>query len=123
MGEVNGIVTEEELQAYGNANIMLLDGASESVGSGTGEVSGSGMYSWTLRWNEDGFMGIAWNVADYDTAYGFSSAYEQSGDDGVRAIFNNPVNVGLGVDYAHVLLTNSVLYKTRGCVVTTEISS
>ena len=58
MGEARGTITQEELEKYGEANIMLLSNTRD-LSSG-GIVSGSGTYSWTFRWTSVGFTGVEW---------------------------------------------------------------
>lgn len=66
---------------YTGADIMMLDGGSNGIQSG-GQVGGSGSWTWTLSWNENGFIGIGWvvNGEDYNPEWGYTEAdYEQYG--------------------------------------------
>lgn len=67
MPEARGTVTEEELQMYSRANIMLLDNSNGTTGSGgSGSVSGSGSYDWELIWDSDGFQSYSWEVDTWE---------------------------------------------------------
>lgn len=114
MGEARGVVSKEELKAYSGANIMLLDGGNDSTGSGIGEATGSETYTWTIRWNSSGFMGIGWEVSDYDDYYNFSGTYETSGDSGVLGIFNTYDT--LGVELANAMMSQSAGFRRNGCL-------
>ena len=72
MGEAGGVVSKEELKAYGGANIMLLDGDNTAIAS---SGSASGVLEWTIRWDSGGFTGQGWNFA---ASYGqdFEDLYE-----------------------------------------------
>lgn len=63
MGEARGVVSKEELKAYGGANIMLLDGDNEETSSQTGgSASGSVTGNWAISWNNTtGFTGNGWD--------------------------------------------------------------
>ena len=60
MGEARGVVSKEELKAYGGAEIMLLDGDNTAIAS---SGSASGTLSWTIRWDSGGFTGHTWELA------------------------------------------------------------
>ena len=62
MGEARGTITQEELEKYGEANIMLLSNTRD-LSSG-GIVSGSGTYSWTFRWTS---VGAEWASESEET--------------------------------------------------------
>lgn len=61
MGEARGVVTKEELKAYGGADITLLDGDNTAIAS---SGSASGVLEWTIRWDSGGFTGNGWAFAE-----------------------------------------------------------
>lgn len=82
MGQARGIITREELEAYGGADIMLLDGASGSTGSGG---SAGGTVEWSIQWNSKGFTGKGW---DYAEQYkDFETLYKTEGSGALEAYF------------------------------------
>lgn len=98
MGEVKGIITEEELKAYSGAEIMLLDGTNNAIQS-EGEQAGSGNYNWTLRWDQDGFTGLGWYARNHD--------YSQESEETIR-------NEAFQIAYS--LWINSRDHESAGCV-------
>lgn len=79
MPELRGIISEEELQAYGGANIALLNNSNNTTGSG-GEMHGSGEYEWDLVWTSDGFSGQGWDVGSWNTYYDLEGMFNQGGN-------------------------------------------
>ena len=73
MPSISGRISKEDVEAYGGANIMLLDGANDVTSSG-GTISGSGTYEWTITWDSAGFTGNTWNA--------WGTNYEQFFDNG-----------------------------------------
>ncbi len=71
MGEARGVVSKEELKAYGGAEIMLLDGDNETFQSSD---SASGTLEWTIRWDSNGFTGYGWDYLE-GSGYDFESLY------------------------------------------------
>lgn len=69
MGYASGTITQEELERYGGANIMLMN-TRENIGSGEYNTGGSGEYRWSLTWTDDGFTttnswgGVVWDNSD-----------------------------------------------------------
>ena len=72
MGQARGIVTEEELKAYGGANIMLLDGNNETFQSSD---TASGSYEWHIEWDEKGFISSGW-IYLTGSGYDFEDLYK-----------------------------------------------
>lgn len=60
MGQARGTITQEELEKYGGAGIMLMNAGD---GLESGQLQASGDVNWTLYWNGTGISGIAWNQA------------------------------------------------------------
>ena len=52
MGQARGTITQEELEKYGGANIMLMNGGSEL---NSGSASGSISINFNLYWTDYGF--------------------------------------------------------------------
>ena len=62
MPELRGTISEKELEAYGGINIMLLDNQRNTPGSGV-TLQGSGDYTWSISYDENGFSGSgSWYV-------------------------------------------------------------
>ena len=55
MGEARGTITQEELEKYGRANIILMNTGDALVSGGT--TGGAGIWRWCLTWNNEGFIG------------------------------------------------------------------
>ena len=66
MPQARGFVTEDELQIYGGANVMLLDDVNGQTTSGTQTASGGGNYEWSISWDSRGFTGRNWQVFSWD---------------------------------------------------------
>mgnify|MGYP005782732099 CR=1 FL=1 len=58
MGEARGTITQEELEKYGRANIILMNTGDALVSGGT--TGGAGIWRWSLTWNNEGFIGQGW---------------------------------------------------------------
>ena len=114
MGQVSGSISKSELEKYGGANIMLLDGTNDITHSG-GVVAGSGNYTWTLRWDDAGFTGKGWNWND--TSINFSSIFQNEGDTGVSNKLNEITDSGAPVSYYVVLELNG--YSYAACITAT----
>ena len=87
MPQKSGIVSEQELEAYGSANIMLLDGSNDTTSSGSGLASGTISLRWTLRWDAIGFTGIGWNQAWGNDRNQYESAYQNGTLDEVIEVY------------------------------------
>lgn len=107
MGQARGTITQEELEKYGGANIMLMNTGDE-VGSSGGSTVGTGEYEWVLRWTDEGFSGIGWNPAGYDEVYQLEEAYHAGNLESV--LHSN--NVGANLANA---LSGFPLYVQNGC--------
>ena len=67
MKEVNGIISREELEAYGGTNIMLMDARNNSTDSGKVVVVGEGYYEFSFTYDVNtGFIGLGWVAAGID---------------------------------------------------------
>lgn len=96
MGQASGIITKDDLQKYGGANIMLLDGTNEVTDS-SGSASGS--IGWALRWDSQGFTGSGhW---DFLSGYDFEQMYQNgtlesflNDSDNTMIGFYTAINVG-----------------------------
>ena len=109
MGEISGVITKEQLEAYGGANIMLMDAGNERTQSGGGgEISGSGTVTYYLAWTSDGFTGLGWVVNGRD----LSNLYPTEGE--MDAYINE--NYLLIID----MLRNSWDLRDANCVSYTE---
>lgn len=87
MQERSGFISEDELKTtYGGVGVMFLDGTNDTTSSDR-VASGGGNYTWSIRWNEDGFSGQNWvvsissdlDIEDYMAVYGptyDSTSYE-----------------------------------------------
>ena len=94
MGEARGVVSKDELKAYGGAEIMLLDGASDAIES-SGEAAGSGNYGWAIRWDGTGFTGNGWNVPGWsDWEDKFAAEYQ---DGTLETYLENDVRLAVGI--------------------------
>ena len=65
MKELRGVITREELEAYGGAEIAMLDAGNDSTSSDK-TLTGSGEYYWSLTYNDSGFSGYGWKVTDWE---------------------------------------------------------
>ena len=65
MGQASGIISQEELEKYGGANIMLMN-ARDGMQSGTSGIVQSGT-EWTITWTDDGYSGLGWEVDGWPT--------------------------------------------------------
>lgn len=106
MGEARGVVSKDELKAYGGANIMLLDGTNEVTVSGI--ASGSEQYEWVIRWNSDGFVGQGWTVGEWSEMYNFQEAYLNGTLDDILNTGSNGMNIS-------VTMAGMPRYTTNGC--------
>ncbi len=104
MGQARGIISKEELEAYGGADIMLLDGSSDSTGSGTGSASGGGTYSWEITWGQNGFTNRTWAVFSWEHKAEEFKTYYKNGT--LEEYLESPenINVATGVSYFVALL-------------------
>lgn len=60
MGQARGTITQEELEKYGGANIMLMN-TGDGMQSSAGGVAG-GEVTWGIRWNNEGITGAGWYI-------------------------------------------------------------
>lgn len=62
--EVRGIISKEELEAYGGADIMLMDAGNDSTDSGHDVViSGDSHVSFSFTYDTiSGFVGVGWTI-------------------------------------------------------------
>lgn len=73
MKELRGVITKEELEAYGRANAVLLEAGNDSTSSDT-TLEGGGVYSWSLTYNDSGFTGRGWVVTQWEDLTNMSEA-------------------------------------------------
>ena len=112
MPETRGFITEEDLQMYGGANIMLLDNISNQTSSGSQTASGSGNYNWSITWNDTGFTGENWYVPTWDDFWHIFEQLGPSGDD-LKKWFEEEGNLGVSLGVSQQLTGNGNYY---GCV-------
>ena len=103
----------EELQAYGNADIMLLNNTNNQTNSGEQSASGTIVVNWTVTWNENGFTGYEWN---FDPSWSWLTSdletlYNGGGD--VVGWFNNPENEYNVTNLINALRTNGYIIKNQ----------
>lgn len=80
MGELKVRISETELQAYGGAEAILLEGNNDTTDSERG-FSGSGEVEFSLRWVPSleiggGFSGQGWVYSNVDLSEQFSTIEE-----------------------------------------------
>ena len=66
MKELRGVITREELEAYGGAEMILLTEGNESISSQK-RHEGSGTYVWWFTYDDtNGFTGVGWEAIGFD---------------------------------------------------------
>lgn len=109
MGQARGRITQEEAEQYGIPMIMLLDNSNGSTGSGGGVATGTGSYSWTVRWTPDGFTGVSWNVGTWGTAFNWGNATDAEIEE---FLTKNGGSIGANISYA---MTAEAQMVMAGC--------
>lgn len=66
MREASGIISREELETYGGAEIAMLDAKNDSTNSGGGFAEGTGSFYYSVRWDDNGFTGVNWLARGMD---------------------------------------------------------
>ena len=112
MRELKGIITEEELKEYRYSDILLLNDTNDEMDSGiSGNFSGSGSYSWSVAYDNNGFTGISWYAQGVDLSQQFATTAELE-----QYIENNAVVV------AQSVADNFQMYQA-GCATYERINS
>lgn len=73
MGQARGTISKEDLEKYGGANVILLDGTND-VFSSSG--SAGGVLNWGVNWDSGGFSGSGWNFLGGSAADGETWQYK-----------------------------------------------
>ena len=103
MKELRGVITREELEAYGGAEIAMLDAGNDSTDSSK-TISGGGNYTWSFTYNPvSGFTGLGWEASGIN----FETDYPNI-EDRDAAIQEFQLEIGLD-------LGRSVPHKRAGC--------
>lgn len=106
---VRGTISAEELEAYSNAEIMLLDGADNGTGS---QVTITGDMEWMITYSSSGFTDQGWSFASpggWGNGYG-GVTYGEMYQDGTLYNFLDK--------YGFYMLTNGLgaqNYVMAGC--------
>lgn len=98
MKELRGVITREELEAYGGAEIAMLDAGNDATDS-THELSGSGTYTWSFTYDDtNGFTGIGWVAMQFD----FSTITDSSERDAEIEKYKVSIAQDLGTTYIYL---------------------
>ena len=92
MGYAGGTISQEELEKYSGAGIMLMN---TRDGLQSGSAGDSGYYQWSLNWNTDGFTGVTWEVGGDLGVIDYSNATREEIQANGYAIANNLSNRGI----------------------------
>lgn len=87
MKELRGVITREQLEAYGGAEIAMLDAGNDATSSST-VIEGSMDFSYTFSYNDDGFIGLGWFITQW---VDYSNTPEEDRD---REILANKDTIG-----------------------------
>lgn len=121
MGEARGIVSQEEMLAYGGANAVLLDDTNNTTDSSTATASGSQNYTWSISWDSAGFSGVTWNLTDWPTtSQTIKELYTNQGDLAVKNYLEDEDNVGIALGIANSIRDKEI-YVLNGCVTYTVV--